>query len=79
MVCSELNSVSRHRLKIAPWQYRTGRRIFNYLGVTDSLSKSPKELLVFKVGCGAGVILKYFNNMGCRVGWHIKNSQKPVS
>lgn len=47
-------------------QYKTGRRIFKYLK-SSGLFRVCENMLVLEVGCGAGGILHYFREMGCRV------------
>ncbi len=48
-------------------QYRKGQEIFNYLQDVQVLPKPVTGLFVFEVGCGAGGILQYFRERGCRV------------
>ncbi len=48
-------------------QYAHGRRIFAYLTAHCRFSRPLHELRVLEVGCGAGGILKYFQERGCRV------------
>jgi len=48
-------------------QYSRGQRIFDYLMSNKVLPKPPNQLLVFEVGCGAGGILQYFKEQGCRI------------
>jgi 2-polyprenyl-3-methyl-5-hydroxy-6-metoxy-1,4-benzoquinol methylase len=47
-------------------QYYKGRRIFQYLNTTG-LIKDWEKMFILEVGCGAGGILQYFKEMGCRV------------
>lgn len=47
-------------------EYGSGRRIFDYLQ-TNGLFKAPKNKFVLEVGCGAGGILHYFKEKGCRI------------
>jgi 2-polyprenyl-3-methyl-5-hydroxy-6-metoxy-1,4-benzoquinol methylase len=47
-------------------QYNRGRRIFRYIKSTGFFSNFEGKF-VFEVGCGAGGILHYFREKGCRV------------
>ena len=49
------------------WQYQRGQSIFRYLKENHVLPKPPSDLFVLEVGCGAGGVLRYFREMGCRV------------
>jgi 2-polyprenyl-3-methyl-5-hydroxy-6-metoxy-1,4-benzoquinol methylase len=48
-------------------QRARGRRIFEYLKRNRAITRSPGELSVLEVGCGAGGILQYFRDMGAKV------------
>jgi len=48
-------------------QYSRGKTIFKYLKGAGAISKPLKELSVLEVGCGAGGILQYFKEQGCKV------------
>lgn len=48
-------------------QYSHGKLIFNYLARHRALPKAPEEISILEVGCGAGGILKFFQEQGCRV------------
>jgi SAM-dependent methyltransferase len=48
-------------------QHRRGRRIFSYLQRNRILPRPPSQLLVLEIGCGAGGVLQFFKEMGCRV------------
>ena len=47
-------------------QYNKGRRIFEYLQA-NGLLKTYEDIFVLEIGCGAGGILHYFREQGCRV------------
>ena len=47
-------------------QYYRGHKIFSYLQHVGVV-QAPPELFVLEVGCGAGGILQYFREKGCRV------------
>jgi len=47
------------------FQYNRGQKIWSYL--TDSGVKLTADMFVLEVGCGAGGILLYFREKGCRV------------
>lgn len=46
-------------------QYFHAQKIYRYL--EKAFPKSPKEMLVLEIGCGAGGILSYFRDQGCQV------------
>jgi 2-polyprenyl-3-methyl-5-hydroxy-6-metoxy-1,4-benzoquinol methylase len=48
-------------------QYERGHNIFNFLQKNDALPKPKDTMFVLEVGCGAGGILQYFKEQGCRV------------
>ncbi len=48
-------------------QYDQGRLIFDYLARHHALPKAPEAMSVLEVGCGAGGILKYFQEQGYQV------------
>jgi SAM-dependent methyltransferase len=48
-------------------QYQEGKRIYSYLQDFQRLSSSKPDLFVVEIGCGAGGILHYFRERGCRV------------
>jgi len=48
-------------------QRRRGAEIFGYLVEQGALPKQPRDSFVLEVGCGAGGILQYFREQGCRV------------
>lgn len=48
-------------------QYFRGVNIFHYLKRHGAFSEIKSIPFIFEVGCGAGGILKYFQDMGCRV------------
>ena len=48
-------------------QYGQGRKIFNYVLPFLSEKKPDEQWYVLEIGCGAGGILKYFHDQGCRV------------
>lgn len=48
-------------------QYARGERIFAYLIQHGAFPAGPENAYVLEVGCGAGGILKYFRDRGCRV------------
>ena len=48
-------------------QYGQGRKIFDYVYPFLYKSKPPEQWYVVEVGCGAGGILKYFHDQGCRI------------
>lgn len=47
-------------------QYKKGSRIYKYLQDYGFFS-DRKDMFVFEVGCGAGGILQYFKEKGCKV------------
>ena len=48
-------------------QYNKGKSIHNFFLKHDLIKKSPKDLFIFEVGCGAGGILQYFKEQGFKV------------
>lgn len=46
-------------------EYNKGKQIYSYL--SNVLPKTPNELFIFEVGCGAGGVLQYFREQGCCV------------
>ncbi len=48
-------------------QYSRGESIHSYIKNKNILIKPMSEMFVLEVGCGAGGILKYFKDKGCRI------------
>ncbi len=48
-------------------QKNIGRKIYSYMLRNSSITKSPSDLFVIEVGCGAGGILQYFKEKGCQI------------
>lgn len=48
-------------------QYKLGKIIHSYLQNNNLINKNLCDLFVCEVGCGAGGILQYFKEKGCRI------------